>query len=75
MAVAQIWSLAQKLPSIHHECNQKKKKEKEEKENEGEVVFMTIMVESFPKQITEINPQIQKSQGNLWRDNYKESYT
>ena len=39
--------------------------QKENTENGTEEIFETIMMENFLKLITEINPQIQKSQGNL----------
>lgn len=39
--------------------------QKENTENGAEEIFETIMMENFLKLITEINPQIQKSQGNL----------
>lgn len=39
--------------------------QKENTENGAEEIFETIMMENFLKPITEIDPQIQKSQGNL----------
>lgn len=39
--------------------------QKENTENGAEEIFETIMMENFLKLITEIDPQIQKSQGNL----------
>lgn len=39
--------------------------QKENTENGAEEIFETIMMENFLKLITEINPQIQKGQGNL----------
>ena len=41
--------------------------QKESIENAAEEIFEAIMVENFLKQITEINTQIQKSQGDLSR--------
>lgn len=39
--------------------------QKENTGNGAEETFETTMVENFLKPVTEINPQIQKSQGNL----------
>ena len=39
--------------------------QKDNTENGAEEIFETIMMENFLKPITEIDPQIQKSQGNL----------
>lgn len=49
--------------------------QKERIENGAEAIFETIEVENFPKDITEINPQIQKSQQNPSRINKKKNNT